>query len=584
MTLRTIVLFFFVALLAGMPVQAQESTTSPHGVLPKVLACTSCHRNDTWSPLLADPAFDHSADTAFPLDGQHVPLSCISCHESLRFDAPRASVDDCETCHETPHTFALSQTCADCHSSASFQEVAFEEMHWSSEFELIGVHESVACETCHSFPSLALQPGIVSVDAEACISCHSDDYERQHGQGFPETCLDCHNQSTWADASFDHAGLSGFELVGAHEVAVCASCHVEPGYELTFNPSPAGNEDCLTCHQSDYDAEHGSGFPETCLDCHNQSSWEDASFDHTSVANGFELVGAHEVAVCASCHVEPGYELTFNPPPSGNEDCLTCHQSDYDAEHGGGFPETCLDCHNQSTWDDASFDHAGLSGFELVGAHEVAVCASCHVEPGYELTFSPPPSGNDDCITCHQSDYNSEHGGSNFPPTCLTCHNQVTWDDATFSHPDVSNGFELIGAHEIAACESCHTVPSYDLVFTPPPSGNDDCITCHQSDYNSEHGGSGFPITCLDCHSQTTWDDASFDHDAAFFPIYSGEHRGEWSQCSDCHRSAPVTFATFSCIDCHEHSQSRMNDEHDDVSGYVWDSIACLSCHPDGRE
>jgi hypothetical protein len=431
MTLRTIVLLLLVALASGQNVRAQESTTSPHGVLPKDLSCTSCHRNDAWSPLLADPSFDHSLDTAFPLDGQHMPLSCISCHESLRFDEPEAIPSDCETCHETPHTLALSQTCAECHSTASFQEVAFEEMHWSSEFELIGTHEIVACETCHSFPSLALQPGIFTVDAEACISCHSEDYQNQHGQG---------------------------------------------------------------------------------------------------------------------------------------------------------FPETCLDCHNQSTWEGASFDHLGVSGFELIGAHEVAFCTSCHVEPGYDLVFSPPPSGSDDCLTCHQSDYDSEHGGSNFPTTCLTCHNQSTWDDATFSHPEVSNGFELIGAHEITACASCHTVPSYDLVFSPPPSGSDDCLTCHQSDYDSEHGGSGFPITCLDCHNQSTWDDASFDHDAAFFPIYSGEHRGEWSQCSDCHRSAPVTFATFSCVDCHEHRQSEMDDEHDDVNGYVWESLACYSCHPDGRE
>ena len=115
------------------------------------------------------------------------------------------------------------------------------------------------------------------------------------------------------------------------------------------------------------------------------------------------------------------------------------------------------------------------------------------------------------------------------------------------------------------------------------PAGTDECLTCHQSDYDSQHG-QRFPETCLDCHNQSTWDDASFDHDAAYFPIYSGEHRGEWSQCSDCHRSAPLTYATFSCIDCHEHSQSRMNNKHDDVTGYVWDSIACLSCHPNGRE
>jgi hypothetical protein len=27
-----------------------------------------------------------------------------------------------------------------------------------------------------------------------------------------------------------------------------------------------------------------------------------------------------------------------------------------------------------------------------------------------------------------------------------------------------------------------------------------------------------------------------------------------------------------------------MDDEHDDVSGYVYESTECLACHPDGRE
>ena len=118
----------------------------------------------------------------------------------------------------------------------------------------------------------------------------------------------------------------------------------------------------------------------------------------------------------------------------------------------------------------------------------------------------------------------------------------------------------------------------------PPPAGNDDCATCHTADYESAHAGSGFPVTCVDCHGQTTWEDATFDHDASKFPIYSGEHRNEWNQCADCHRQAPVSFATFSCIDCHEHRQSEMDDEHQGENGYVYDSVFCFSCHPQGRE
>jgi len=40
----------------------------------------------------------------------------------------------------------------------------------------------------------------------------------------------------------------------------------------------------------------------------------------------------------------------------------------------------------------------------------------------------------------------------------------------------------------------------------------------------------------------------------------------------------------FSCIDCHEHNQQDMDDEHKGVSGYTWATSACYSCHPTGQE
>jgi hypothetical protein len=82
------------------------------------------------------------------------------------------------------------------------------------------------------------------------------------------------------------------------------------------------------------------------------------------------------------------------------------------------------------------------------------------------------------------------------------------------------------------------------------------------------------------------WDDAEefTQHDALYFPIYSGEHRNEWdNNCQSCHIT-PGNFTSFSCIDCHEHNQPEMNDEHDDVSGYIYQSEACYSCHPNGSE
>jgi hypothetical protein len=38
----------------------------------------------------------------------------------------------------------------------------------------------------------------------------------------------------------------------------------------------------------------------------------------------------------------------------------------------------------------------------------------------------------------------------------------------------------------------------------------------------------------------------------------------------------------FSCITCHAHNQSDMDNKHSGVSGYSYNSAACYQCHPTG--
>jgi hypothetical protein len=319
-----------------------------------------------------------------------------------------------------------------------------------------------------------------------------------------------------------------------------------------------------------------------CLDCHNVNTWEDATFDHIGLANGFELLGAHDALPCSACHGPPP---DLNPlfSPSSDQDCATCHQSDYNEQHGGsGFPTTCLDCHNTNTWEDATFDHVALAnGFELLGAHETLPCSACHGPPP-DLNPLFSPSSDQDCATCHQTDYDEQHGGSGFPTTCLDCHNINTWEGATFDHVALANGFELLGAHETLPCSACHGPPP-DLNPLFSPSSDQDCVTCHQSDYDQEHAGQGYPVTCLDCHNTTDWSQTNFDHDVSYFPIYSGKHQQQWSQCQDCHPQ-PQAFSVFTCLTCHEHNQLQTDDDHSEVQDYVYESTACLSCHPSGND
>jgi hypothetical protein len=581
--------FALIAILlpAGPVAAGAQETTSPHGSLTVDLDCSACHEPEAWVPAKAELDFSHNRATGFPLLGRHAAAPCAACHFDLKFDEPKIEPFACGGCHVDVHQGKLSDDCASCHNALSFLDIASETpgipLHTRTAFPLTGTHTQVSCETCHADD----QAGAFTTLDTGCFSCHEADFAAARtvdhiASGFSTQCDDCHTTLSWQGALFDHVQASGgFDLVGAHVPLTCGSCH-GPDNELLF-PAPSGQDDCVACHQSDYDDQHaGSGFATTCLDCHTVDSWEGAEFDHVQASGGFDLVGAHVPLTCESCH-GPDNELLF-PAPSGQDDCVACHQSDYDDQHvGSGFATTCLDCHTVDTWEGAEFDHAIASdGFDLEGAHAPLTCESCH-GPDNELLF-PAPSGQDDCVACHQSDYDGQHVGSGFATTCRDCHTVDTWEDAEFNHLQASGGFDLVGAHALLTCESCHGSddPSRHELLFPAPSGQDDCVACHQSDYDGQHAGTGFATTCLDCHTVDSWQGAVFDHDGQFFPIYSGKHQGRWSDCATCH-TVPGDFSSFSCFNCHEHNRTDTDRDHSEVNGYVYQSTACLSCHPDGN-
>lgn len=235
-------------------------------------------------------------------------------------------------------------------------------------------------------------------------------------------------------------------------------------------------------------------------------------------------------------------------------------------------------------WSSSKPDVAGVdtSGLVTATADGWAVIRASvgGVTGGADAVIVTPSSPKDrrDCIACHAPEFSAQHGSST-PTTCLVCHEGQSFSGA-LDHVTASGGFELLGAHASLSCRSCHEADG-----TPkfPGVADDECIACHQADYDGQHGSSGFPTTCLQCHTRASFAGASFDHDAQFFPISSGKHQGEWSGCETCHTD-PNDFSTFTCFSCHQHSQDRMDDKHSDVNAYAYSSAACYACHPDGRE
>lgn len=68
-------------------------------------------------------------------------------------------------------------------------------------------------------------------------------------------------------------------------------------------------------------------------------------------------------------------------------------------------------------------------------------------------------------------------------------------------------------------------------------------------------------------------------------PIQRGNHSKYEEECGACHQNTS-DYAIFTCTQCHdgEHERDDMDDEHDDVNDYRYNSLACFECHPRGDE
>jgi len=317
-----------------------------------------------------------------------------------------------------------------------------------------------------------------------------------------------------------------------------------------------------------------------CVNCHLPDRWTPVKaaldFDHSRVAN-FALDGRHASTTCTSCHLD----RRFDSPKIAASSCASCHVD----VHQGKLSAVCLTCHNTVSF----VDVRGLSihaatRFPLDGAHMQVSCESCHGDDRGGA-FAPLDAA---CASCHRDDYANaqliDHTEAGFSLFCEQCHNTLAWGGGTtFDHLTASGGFPLVESHQLVRCQGCHTMPGAGLINTP--ADQNDCVACHRGDYENAHRGTAFPTECLVCHDQTDWSGGTFaDHDARLFPIFTGKHSGKWNNdCATCH-NVPGTFTAFTCLTCHEHEKTRMDDAHRERNGYIYESMACLQCHPMGRK
>lgn len=544
-----------------------NQSTNPNHVQNSIpTTCENCHTTEPgWAP-----ATFPIHDDYYALTGAHQTISadCFACHEGNYTNTPNT----CAGCHTdnynattNPDHAAINipTDCELCHTTNPNWVPAGFPIH-NDYYVLAGAHVSISCADCHQ--------GDYNNTPNSCYGCHQADYEQttdpDHATAqFPTTCEDCHTQTSWTPSTFDHDGQYFPIYSGSHqnEWTSCSECHTNPNDYTVFN--------CIICHtQTETNNEHQgiSGYTwnsDACYACHPNG--EGDGFNHNTT--DFPLTGAHLTVACLACH-EDGYTGTSTV-------CSDCHIADFNQSTNPnhqqvGIPTTCETCHTTAPgWAPATFPiHNNY--YALTGAHQTisADCFACH-----EGDYNNTPNT---CVGCHTPDYNQatnpNHVTLNIPTDCAMCHTtNPTWEPATF--PIHSSYYVLAGAHVSLNCDECHSGNYNNTIPT-------DCFGCHQTDYNQtsdpDHQAAQFPTTCEDCHTQTSWVPSTFDHDDQYFPIYSGEHNGEWNTCSDCHTN-PNDYSVFTCLTCHQ--QGETNNDHDEVSGYQYNSNACYACHPNGE-
>ncbi len=232
------------------------------------------------------------------------------------------------------------------------------------------------------------------------------------------------------------------------------------------------------------------------------------------------------------------------------DDCNACHQV------FKGLPSTkCIACHKLSEIGrDTSTGMNSLSMEKKILFHHLLKdqeCIACHSDhkgliPGQGISkFSHEILSNElrsQCSNCHNKPIDSLH--THLSTACNNCHSTNGWKSSVvFKH-------DMIEGMDVNNCSSCHLVPT--------------------DDYHSS-----FKDNCNTCHSTDKWIPSTFDH-ANYFQL----DKDHAAKCNVCHQNN--NYKTYSCYGCHEHSQSKIAQEHQEEGIYNYSN--CTECHKSADE
>lgn len=378
--------------------------------------CQQCHDLNGWKPA---SGFNHEK-TDFPLLGRHSQVGCEKCHTTIidnkypmndRFlKLKEIDHNKCENCHKDPHQKRFGTDCQSCHSPENWKKVnksAFD--HNRTNYALKGKHQTVACEKCH------LPGAPVRIERyQKCTDCHRDYHQGQLvKQRGSIDCERCHTVDGFRPSTYslsDH-NQCPFPLLGAHRAVPCVECHPS-NFGDANQPTPRftlKSDRCTDCHRDPHPGSLKTLFnnSEYCLNCHNNASWHQVTFDHDRT--NFKLIGKHQNADCQKCHmptVDAKGKRTFIFKGAAQV-CSGCHEDVHQGQFRHLMPsgaETidCTLCHDQQKWAPVRFDHRQNARFPLEGAHVNVSCSACHkkeIVGGRECVRYRPISYR--CEDCH---------------------------------------------------------------------------------------------------------------------------------------------------------------------------------------
>lgn len=186
---------------------------------------------------------------------------------------------------------------------------------------------------------------------------------------------------------------------------------------------------------------------------------------------------------------------------------------------------------------------------------------------------------NADCFACHTSLTGVDS------KKCAACHKpadigRLTTTGAAVLKPLTKTPFhQELQSLDCASCHSDHAGGKRYLASGHfnhallKKSVSEKCQNCHKSPADTLH--QQISGNCAQCHTQTTWTPATFDHDKFF--VLDSDHN---TKCATCH--VRNDYKQYTCYGCHEHTPEKIRREH--MEEGIRDFKDCVECHRSANE